>query len=577
MFFKRVTIRIAKDVLEQLLVVSLLSVTLLGCGMPDEFHKGPSDTGNQEEQQPKQPKVLKGCESCPERCVPEPNKAGYGQCVQCLKDSHCRNGSYPSRVCNEKRTCVCGSNEDCGMDEVCQEPKNCKDCVPQCVPNEEGNSNVDCSSPQHKDNETCKRNRERAKAKFANVRINKIEGLGSLEDIQVGKTTLPKDGILAQKRFQTQWTLHGLELDKINRLQLVSVNDSQQAFELTLDTERNKNMRTVTLPNTLLAGLFFLYTFAGVHKIALGQVFVLQGEGCKIVKSSTTDSVTIQCGNTSKTLTLPQGPEGPKGPAGERGSKGDKGDTGLQGPKGDAGLRGPQGLKGTNGLPGTKGEKGDKGEKGEAGAKGDKGEKGDKGDSGTGFTTENVSFVNNLKTYMSVNTTTKTVRVSGANLQIVSGSGSTAGTVNGTGNLIIGYNENQGKKAQTGSHNLVVGNEHGYSSYGGIVSGFNNEITGIYAVAAAGRNNVVSGAMSGIFGASYSKASGATSAICGGYANTATELRSTAVGGVFGKATGRSSTILGGYSNTASGLYSTVTGGYRHSTSTKYGNVATAR
>ncbi len=48
-----------------------------------------------------------------------------------------------------------------------------------------------------------------------------------------------------------------------------------------------------------------------------------------------------------------------------------------------------------------------------------------------------------------------TVRVEGANLQVVSGPGATSGTVNGTGNLVVGYDEGTG--SQTGSHNLPAG------------------------------------------------------------------------------------------------------------------------
>ncbi len=35
-----------------------------------------------------------------------------------------------------------------------------------------------------------------------------------------------------------------------------------------------------------------------------------------------------------------------------------------------------------------------------------------------------------------------TVRFSGVNVQVVDGTGDTDGTVNGTGNLVVGYNEN---------------------------------------------------------------------------------------------------------------------------------------
>jgi hypothetical protein len=54
---------------------------------------------------------------------------------------------------------------------------------------------------------------------------------------------------------------------------------------------------------------------------------------------------------------------------------------------------------------------------------------------------------------------------SGMNVQVVGGSGQTAG-VNGLGNLIVGYNENNVAATRTGSHNLVVGYDHEYTSSG---------------------------------------------------------------------------------------------------------------
>lgn len=61
----------------------------------------------------------------------------------------------------------------------------------------------------------------------------------------------------------------------------------------------------------------------------------------------------------------------------------------------------------------------------------------------------------------------------------MSGSGSTEGTVNGRGNLIVGYNERLvgDTNIRTGSHNLVVGAFNNYSSYGGQVIGYNNTIS----------------------------------------------------------------------------------------------------
>ncbi|MCW5198701.1 hypothetical protein VU06_03010 [Desulfobulbus sp. F3] len=79
----------------------------------------------------------------------------------------------------------------------------------------------------------------------------------------------------------------------------------------------------------------------------------------------------------------------------------------------------------------------------------------------------------------------RNIYLTGANLHIRSGSGSTYGALNGLGNLIIGYNENYSPTedmpvaARTGSHHLVVGPYHSYSSYGGLVAGYRNTISGI--------------------------------------------------------------------------------------------------
>src|SRR5205085_5001627 len=65
----------------------------------------------------------------------------------------------------------------------------------------------------------------------------------------------------------------------------------------------------------------------------------------------------------------------------------------------------------------------------------------------------------------------------GCNVHIQSGAGSTSGAVNGLGNLIVGYNENPNTPLdRSGSHNLVVGAFHTYSSYGGLVAGSFNTI-----------------------------------------------------------------------------------------------------
>ena len=66
--------------------------------------------------------------------------------------------------------------------------------------------------------------------------------------------------------------------------------------------------------------------------------------------------------------------------------------------------------------------------------------------------------------------------MSGMNVQVVDGSGDTSGVVNGFGNLIVGYNEKGFAATRTGSHNLVVGLNHEYTSYAGLVAGNSNVI-----------------------------------------------------------------------------------------------------
>jgi hypothetical protein len=88
------------------------------------------------------------------------------------------------------------------------------------------------------------------------------------------------------------------------------------------------------------------------------------------------------------------------------------------------------------------------------------------------------------------------VTIKGANLHLVNGLGTTE-TTNSLGNLIVGYNEpvgeGEGEYIRTGSHNVVVGEAHIFSSFGGLVVGLLNEISGAFAVVSGGRDNTASG------------------------------------------------------------------------------------
>ena len=169
--------------------------------------------------------------------------------------------------------------------------------------------------------------------------------------------------------------------------------------------------------------------------------------------------------------------------------------------------------------------------------------------------------IEGLENYLSVDEATNTVLISGANLQVVSGGGSTDATVNGTGNIIIGYDENV-VNDKSGSHNLVVGQGHTYSSYGGIVVGYNNSITGEFSSVSGGYGNT---------------AEGTNSSVSGGGANTASEDMSSVSGGQFNTAEGNFSSVSGGKSNIASGEYSSVSGGQYNTASGDYSSVSGGR
>ena len=157
----------------------------------------------------------------------------------------------------------------------------------------------------------------------------------------------------------------------------------------------------------------------------------------------------------------------------------------------------------------------------------------------------------------------KNIYIDGANLNIRDGSGTTDGPVNGTGNLIIGYNEMRGHgfDYRTGSHNLIIGSRNNYGSYGGLVTGFNNKISGAYASVSGGWDNTASGDYSSVSGGLSNIALGSQSSVSGGWDNTASGNYSSVSGGSGNTASGDYSSASGGWGNTASGRESSVSGG----------------
>jgi prefoldin subunit 5 len=186
--------------------------------------------------------------------------------------------------------------------------------------------------------------------------------------------------------------------------------------------------------------------------------------------------------------------------------------------------------------------------------------------------------------------------ITGANLNIRNGGGWTADT-NGLGNLIVGYNENvnasDSQQPRGGSHNLVVGPYHGYSSFGGLVAGTQNLIGaphasitggylnkatnfgssvsggtdntafGIYTSVSGGQNNTASGKWSSISGGQQNAAGGRWSSVNGGYGNTANAFFASVSGGELNLANGERSTISGGYAITQSAVQGWAGGAFR--------------
>ncbi len=163
------------------------------------------------------------------------------------------------------------------------------------------------------------------------------------------------------------------------------------------------------------------------------------------------------------------------------------------------------------------------------------------------------------------------VYIDGANLYVRNGSGSTSSTVNGLGNVIIGYDEARSSGSdKTGSHNLVVGRNHNYTSSEGIVAGYNNTISASGAVVTGGLYNTASAMHSSVCGGSNSTASGWASSITGGQYNTASGLYASVSGGEYNEASGDFSFVGGGGStdaasgNKAFANYSAVLGGFQN-------------
>ena len=172
------------------------------------------------------------------------------------------------------------------------------------------------------------------------------------------------------------------------------------------------------------------------------------------------------------------------------------------------------------------------------------------------------------------------VVISGANLRIVNGLGATD-TTNGLGNVLVGYTELTGDSGdpsmpdvRTGSHNLVIGRRHSFSSFGGFIVGDHNTLSGPFASVSGGQNNVASGHSSSVSGGANNIASGFTASVSGGNSNTASGNQASISGGHANTATSSSTSVSGGESNTARDRFASVAGGLRNTASGGYSSVS---
>lgn len=146
-----------------------------------------------------------------------------------------------------------------------------------------------------------------------------------------------------------------------------------------------------------------------------------------------------------------------------------------------------------------------------------------------------VTELQRLTAPLSLNATDLTI--TGVNVHIVSGSGRTddnagsGGSLTGLGNLIVGYPGQDSVYPRTGSHNIVLGDHNGFTSYGGLVAGQGNQILGPYCTVTGGTGNTARNYWSSVNGGFSNLASGQGSVVNGGQQNVARESYAVVSGG----------------------------------------------
>jgi len=191
-----------------------------------------------------------------------------------------------------------------------------------------------------------------------------------------------------------------------------------------------------------------------------------------------------------------------------------------------------------------------------------------------GTNTAGIATLNTTFAGVSRGGTPDTLTFSGMNVQLVDGSGDTYGAVNGRGNLIVGYNENTVSATRTGSHNIIVGWDHEYTSIAGLVAGQNNTVTGASSSVSGGKGNTASGGYSSVSGGENNEASGSGASVSGGALNKAMNWVASVSGGQSNRAAHDFTSVSGGAVNTASAPNASVSGGTWNVSSGTYSSVS---
>ena len=356
------------------------------------------------------------------------------------------------------------------------------------------------------------------------VVITSINGNGSELPIAYGGTIPPQNPREASHRFTDSWSVIGQNLDKVTEWRLQHSLTSQS---FTLTSDNKDSVMKLTLPKELIAGLFFLIGFIGSQEVVRAQTFVLQGENGKdgdsrfseadanllralltklksdgnnleitasqiiLKENQNTTSATIGLGAQTTTLTT------------ENFNLVSKEASLLAETKTD--ITTPAfSVKSSNNNVSLELDAASREIRIQA---------------ANGADIASFTLKHQFIPEVAVPATPAThpsATFRNLNLHVQSGAGSTNATINGRGNLIVGYNGRVERPTalRQGSHNLIVGDDHDYRSFAGLVSGKRNTLIGGYATVAGGSGNSAGGTHATVAGGRDNVAGKEDSSIC---------------------------------------------------------------